>query len=474
MAAELLVSALGGLVRIDASSLGDEDRCAVADAWRDALAAEDAADVHPNDDVPIVRTMHDVAQDAMLSDLSQRVTLAAIEQSRGRMWMLHAAGLATDDGRVVALIGPSGRGKTTASRVLGAHFGYVSDETVAIDSDGTVHPYRKPLSVIADGRDYKEQRTPSELGLRALPDAPLRLSAIVLLDRRPDGPDVPVVEPVDLGDALTDLVEQTSYLAVLPSPLQTIAAHVASVGGVQRVIYREAETLVHTIEALAERPGIGGVPPAPVDLEPAPQLSAAAADDALAAVRYTRTDVVDVHPLAGTDRLVLLHVGDVGNGTVRVLGEVASTIWRAANQATLETLVGATVAEYGSPAGADPTELVRSAADEMVDTGILERTFGVDWAIREDVAWVESGDRVVVLGLSGDPRSPQSLEGSAALIWLALVDGGDTATIVRWVAGAAGIVNPAEIADDVMAFLEQLLDNQWVQARRISADASSA
>ena len=55
----------------------------------------------------------------MLSGLSQQVTLAAIEAARGRAWMLHAAGIATPDGQVVVLVGPSGRGKTTASRALG-------------------------------------------------------------------------------------------------------------------------------------------------------------------------------------------------------------------------------------------------------------------------------------------------------------------------------------------------------------------
>ena len=103
----------------------------------------------------------------MLSSLSQQVTLAAIEAARGRAWMLHAAGIATPDGPVVVLVGPSGRGKTTASRALGAVYGYVSDETVAIDEDGRVWPYRKPLSVIEDFAAPKTQLAPSALGLAA-------------------------------------------------------------------------------------------------------------------------------------------------------------------------------------------------------------------------------------------------------------------------------------------------------------------
>ena len=121
----------------------------------------------------------------MLSGLSQQVTLAAIEAARGRAWMLHAAGIATPDGAVVVLVGPSGRGKTTASRALGTVYGYVSDETVAIDDDGRVWPYRKPLSVIEDSGARRRQLAPSALGLQPLPDAELRVAAVVLLDRDP-------------------------------------------------------------------------------------------------------------------------------------------------------------------------------------------------------------------------------------------------------------------------------------------------
>ncbi|MGL1701453.1 hypothetical protein ACSTH3_00245, partial [Vibrio parahaemolyticus] len=48
---------------------------------------------------------------------------------------------------MLALVGPSGAGKTTAVRVLGGHFAYVSDETIGIARDLTVADYRKPLSI---------------------------------------------------------------------------------------------------------------------------------------------------------------------------------------------------------------------------------------------------------------------------------------------------------------------------------------
>ena len=166
--------------------------------------------------------------------------------------MLHAAGLATDEGRVVVLVGPSGRGKTTASRVLGRDFGYVSDESVGIEADGTVLPYRKPLSIIEDHDHLKAQRSPKELGLRPLPDRPLRVAALVLIERDP-GVAEPRVERLDPAEGIVGLAEQASYLGRLPHPLRTLWSHVAAVGGVHRVTYSDAATLAPAIAQLAGR-----------------------------------------------------------------------------------------------------------------------------------------------------------------------------------------------------------------------------
>ena len=179
----------------------------------------------------------------MLSGLSQQVTLAAIEAARGRAWMLHAAGIATPDGQVVVLVGPSGRGKTTASRALGAAYGYVSDETVAIDDDGRVWPYRKPLSVIEDPAAPKTQLPPSALGLQPLPDAELRVAAVVLLDRDPSHPEAPTSRSPISATRSRDSISQTSFLHDQPAALRFIAALATATGGIRTVKYREAATL---------------------------------------------------------------------------------------------------------------------------------------------------------------------------------------------------------------------------------------
>ncbi|WP_426323935.1 PqqD family peptide modification chaperone [Microbacterium sp. E-13] len=463
MPRNLTVAALGDVVRIDLSRLTDADAHAVEAAWRDAPASADAAvaptgDPHP-DDSPSVTALADVSREVMLSDLSQRVTLAAIRHARGRLWMLHAAGVALEDGRVVVLVGPSGRGKTTAARTLGRTYGYVSDETVAIAPGGSIHPYRKPLSVIERPDAPKIQLAPSELSLRPLPDVPLRLAAIVLLDRRPDAGDEPLVEPVDLGDALTEIVAQTSYLPSLPQPLRTLAAHVAAAGGIRRVIYREAESLVPLIPLLADAAVPG----------PAPR-EAATADRRTTAVRgpvYARTFADDAIDLDDPERIALLHVDGAGKGTVRVIAGVAPALWRAAGGASIEQLTDAAVEAHGHPASGDPRVAVAAAAAELVEAGVLSYADRPRWRISDAVAWVDSGDRAVVLDLEGGGGAPLALEDSAALIWFAVAEGAasgggrTTDEVVAHVAAEAE-TDAVAVEPDVVAFLGELLTRGWI------------
>lgn len=285
--------------------------------------------------------------------------MSAIGARQGELWMLHAAGVALPDGRVVVFIGPSGRGKTTAARHLGAAYGYVSDETVGIDEAGRVWPYRKPLSIIEDNPSVKVQRAPSEIGLMPLPDGELRLAAVVLLDRRPDAPDEPVIETVDLGDALEELAAQSSYLMSMPAPLQTIAGHVASVGGVQRVTYREASSLVPLVPGLAE---------------PTPQAAAA---PPRSQVReggkpgtYRRAEVHDA--LVFDDSIAVFQKTPSGRGMLRIIAGIAPAIWRAADGASFDDLVAAAVADHGDPDAADSATLVRAALDELIVAELIE------------------------------------------------------------------------------------------------------
>jgi hypothetical protein len=82
--------------------------------------------------------------------LATDVTFAALMATAGRRVNLHAGGVSDVRRRVLAVVAPSGTGKTTATIALARRLGYVSDETVSIDPAGIVAPHPKPLSVLVD------------------------------------------------------------------------------------------------------------------------------------------------------------------------------------------------------------------------------------------------------------------------------------------------------------------------------------
>lgn len=477
-----LVAALGCAVRLDPGSRPPGEVAAIARAWGDAAVG--SADPLPARHLNVAVGEGPIA--AALAGLSQAVTLAAIEARRGELWMLHAGAVADEHGNVVAIVGPSGRGKTTATRALGAHFGYVTDETLAVAPDGTVLPYRKPLSIIEDPASDKAQRSASELGLGAPPPATLRLSAIVLLDRVPGGPDEPVLAPFPLADALPELVEQTSYLGELPTPLARIAAHTAAVGGIHRVTYSESSGLASALAPLFRAPrevrlAAPFAAPAREVHEPAdPRWFRAAHLDAIDLARSDDGAPEDGAPSDGGPsdgapgdggaepdvaraRIALLQPEADGGATLRILDGIGPALWRAADGCAMAALVAAVVAEHGAPPHGDAEGAVRAAIDALADEGVLAPD--ASWRVRDDVAWTATGDRAVALALSrGGSPEPVALDGTAGAIWMALAAarGATERTIVRVVADGAN-VPVDEIGADVAAFLRSLRDRDLAQ-----------
>lgn len=284
-----------------------------------------------------------------MESLSVDVTLAALAVVRDRALMFHSAGVADEQGRVAAFVGPSGRGKTTLSRALGEHYGYVSDETVAVEADLTVKPYRKPLSVVREGQP-KEQLAPVDAGLKELPDAPLSLSALVLLERDA-AVTAPEIVSVPLVDAVPQLVTQMSYLKEQDAPLHAIARLCDAIGGVQILRYPDAETVPAVMPKLLDkqsRPSVWHSAPDPASEGP---YDATGAADAII-----------------TDGRVIVMV----ESTVHVLDGIAPTVWLAAARGQdLHGIVAAVVAEYGEPAEGSATKLVTAALDELVAAGVL-------------------------------------------------------------------------------------------------------
>lgn len=338
------VSALGSTIRISFDArVAPEIVDRVRSVW---AAASVATEVRPDRELHVSA---DEDPEQMLEQLSVRVTLDALDHRRGDLVMFHAAGIATEDGRVVAFVGPSGRGKTTLSRALGTRYGYVSDETVGIDREGRVAPYRKPLSIVS-GLAAKIQVSPIEAGLKALPTAPLRLAAIVLLNRDAEHT-VPRIDPVPFADALTELVPQLSYLAELDAPLETLVALCARVGGIKRLSYAEIDTMDDLVPLLLEESGATEtwwtVEAVPTSIELAPAEGAEAISDG--------------------ERTVVL-IGQM----IHVLDGIAPAVWQALSAGLdMEGIVTAVISQHGTPADGDARELIDRAILDMVEAGVL-------------------------------------------------------------------------------------------------------
>lgn len=379
--AELDISALGVRVRVDLESIGDPaSRHSLNGLWQDAAFTGNEAEPRharlralisgpsgpgptdsPTPDPSVPQKDDVVAGDlrGLAAALSSRVTLAAIEAQKSDLVMLHACGVATPDGAVYAFVGPSGRGKTTLAAALGREYGYVSDETIGVREDGTVTPYRKPLSVIEPGiAPGKTQKAPADLGLLPLPDQPLRIAAITLIDRDAEREGSTEIVETGMVESITAIIPELSYLPHLSRPLQRLAGLFDAIGGVRRLTYREASTvaaLVPTLRRPARQQASWRV------------VAAGEVHQTASTGQYARVPPLDA--IATEGAYVVLHGSDV-----RVLDGIGPAIWDAlASPASLYDIVALVVSAVGEPGAGDPTVLVETALLELIDVGIVAR-----------------------------------------------------------------------------------------------------
>jgi hypothetical protein len=302
-----VIDAFGARWTFDVSGLDDELAQRLLHLWGRALVAP-GGDVVPPAFV-VRRTPEgavEVAGGERADDdrdvpyvVSRGLTIASIHRRSGSCVMLHAAGLAGDDGGTVALVAGSGTGKTTAGRLLGRSLGYVSDGTVAVEHDLTVQPYPKPLSIVTDPTvpTGKHEESPDDLGLR--PAAPaLRLAAVAVLERRDDAAG-PVLEPIGLVEAMNLVLPQSSATPRLDRPLDRLARVLAIGHGPYRLTYRNIEDCVGLVTELAHvgrghaigdvtwtwfdgHGHVGDTTPVPDDLGPSTVVCRTAFGDAVA------------------------------------------------------------------------------------------------------------------------------------------------------------------------------------------------
>ena len=187
----------------------------------------------------------DTGRAAALQMLTQDVTQRLIASQVGNLLMLHAGAVShPETGESLVFVAPGGTGKTTLARVLGRHYGYLTDETVGIDvASGRIHPYPKPLSLRLPGRGPKEEASPDELGLvRAHPEPTIGRMIVLRRYDAHDGP--PGVTPLATLDALEATIPETSSLWRLPQPLSTLAHVAGSNGPALLCAYAEAGDLL--------------------------------------------------------------------------------------------------------------------------------------------------------------------------------------------------------------------------------------
>jgi hypothetical protein len=325
--------------------------------WSRCLSADGAGGA--DDDVVTVSLAPAKNLDGALYVMTTGLTYRLIDRLTGSAMMLHACGLSDEDGNVLALVAPSGTGKTMAASVLArSAFAYVTDETVAVRPDGTVVPYEKPLSFVTSrlGSERKSQQGPDDLGLRHAP-AVLRPARVVVLDRDAEVR-TPVLEPLTLVEGMVEVIPQTSALPTLERPLQQLAALLQRCGGVYRLRYAEiADTEELLADLLAE------------EVEPVEDWEALVREkgpeDEFVLLDGQLT-VLDFDDAVRTeDEAVVLT-----DGVPRHLQGIGTTLWSAVlDGVTPDRLVDAVVAVHGDHPEA--AAMVAAAVAAMEDAGLL-------------------------------------------------------------------------------------------------------
>ncbi|GAA3621123.1 hypothetical protein GCM10022199_26980 [Marihabitans asiaticum] len=340
----------------------DSQVAQVVEDWSRCLVAE-GEPRHADDGMLVVDSELPLTHE-MKHRLVANLTERGIDDLAGRALMLHAAGVTTENGRVLALVAESGAGKTTAAHHLcRGTFGYVTDETVAITPQGRVFPFAKPLSLVIDPQhpQAKEHRSPDTLGINHTPSTPLTLAGIVFLTRRPDHAGSPKIDDVPLLDAVLELIGHTSAFTQLDRPLEQTVRIISRCGPARRLTYRDIEDCDDLLEELVT------AGPEPIEEWLPMGIAMTKSDD-------QSGDQARGGSLAAHEPDDLIQVGEAALALVGqvpvLLGAIGRTVWQAAvGGATHDDLHAAVVAEHGPYATSEA--LVQDAIQRLISAGLL-------------------------------------------------------------------------------------------------------
>lgn len=252
MVDSLRLYGLGGTVQVRVSgSAAPVLRSTLEHAWSRCLAPADTTPTRDAGAVDVVLGCPESLRRVMALT-TQRITRALIRAQIGRLLMFHAGAVShPTTGRSLVFVAAGGTGKTTMCRLLGRHYGYLSDETVAVDQQGRILPYPKPLSLRRDGAELpKLEASPDELRL-AVPRTAASVGRLVVLRRMPtEESGLPALQEMSLMDALVALAPQTSSLRRLDRPLDRLASAIDDTGPVLTVRYTEAASVADDLLSL--------------------------------------------------------------------------------------------------------------------------------------------------------------------------------------------------------------------------------
>ncbi|MDO5728651.1 MAG: hypothetical protein Q4P71_03385 [Actinomycetaceae bacterium] len=243
------IRALGVELEVDLEALSLEQRTEIICEWNECLVTDKHSS---NIDADII--VPGPGNEQTSYALHRDVTQFAIAKQIGHLHMFHACAVADDNGSVVGFVARSGTGKTTAARRLAQKYHYVTDETLACDSDGNVFPFPKPLSIKSTDHTGKIGRSPGDAGLRTLKaNQILMLHALVLLQREPERATPPELVPIPVHEAIGHIAPETSSLLAVPNPLSALAGLLTRSGGPWLLRYRDIADCDYLIDKLFEQ-----------------------------------------------------------------------------------------------------------------------------------------------------------------------------------------------------------------------------
>lgn len=142
--------------------------------------------------------------------------IAARRAAANGFAVLHG-GCAAIDGRAFAVVGHSHAGKSTLTTALTrAGWGFIADEVVAVDSDGIVHPFHRPIGLRRGGAEHLgfeipdgpyDSVYPYRVGAKGTLTGPTPLTSIKFLQR--SDALAPATRRVPPAEALYELATQT-------------------------------------------------------------------------------------------------------------------------------------------------------------------------------------------------------------------------------------------------------------------------